>query len=295
VRPSEGPNVVIPRPRAVEVGNGVVGVYEYGDADGAPVFVFHGTPSCGAGFVWTDDPARERAIRVIAPDRPGVGLSSRRDAYTVADYPAMVGALADKLKLDRFAVWGYSGGGPYAVACAALLPDRVTRAAVTAGMGEVGVWAEPADFEQTDRQLLALTTKAPAVARAILNVAAFVARRAPTTALKSFEKQLIPADLEVAATLGPPDETIALFTRAFLRGAHGVVADYRALAHDWGVTFDGIVAPFNVFHGDADSMVPLRHGEELVARIPSAQLTVWRGEGHLGTITHAGEVLDALR
>jgi len=279
----------------VKVGSGVVGVYEYGDPDGAPMFAFHGTPACGAGFAFADGPARERALRVIAPDRPGVGLSSRRDSYIVADYPPMVAALADALGLERFAVWGYSGGGPYAVACAAGLPDRVTRAAVSAGMGEVGVWAEPKEFERTDRQFLALATRVPAVARFALGAGGFVARHAPKAAIKNFEKQLIPADLAVVATLGPPEEAIALFSQAFLRGAHGVVADYRCLAEPWGVALDHVAAPFNVFHGDADSMVPLRHGEELAARIPQAQLTVWPGEGHLGTITHIGQVLDALR
>jgi len=286
---------VIPKPREVKVTGGVVGVYDYGDPAGSPVFAFHGTPSCGAGFDWTDGPARERAIRVIAPDRPGVGLTSRDHSYIVADYPAMVGALADALDIDRFAVWGYSGGGPYAVACAARLPGRVTAAAVAAGMGELGVWAKPDEFERTDRQLLALCTKAPPVARVVLGAAGFLARRAPKTALKSFEKELIAPDLAVIATLPPPDETVALFTQAFLRGASGVVADYRALAQPWGVALDAITAPFTVFHGDADSMVPLRHGEELAARVPGARLVVWPGEGHLGTITHAGEILETLR
>jgi pimeloyl-ACP methyl ester carboxylesterase len=287
--------VAVPQPREVKVGSGVVGVYDYGDPNGAPVFAFHGTPACGAGFAFADDPARERALRVIAPDRPGVGLTSRRDSYTVADYPAMAGALADSLGLQRFAVWGYSGGGPYAVACAACLPDRVTRAVVSAGMGEVGVWAKPEDFEKTDRQMLGLARRSPALARLVLGTTGWLARRAPKMAMKSFEKQLIAPDLAVVATLQPPDEAMALFTQAFLRGAHGVVADYLTLAQPWGVAFDDINAPFAVFHGDADSMVPLRHGDELVARVPGATLTVWPGEGHLGTLTHVGEILDALK
>ncbi len=126
--------MTIPLPCDVQVGAGVVGVYEYGDGSGAPVFVFHGTPACGAGFAWADEPARERALRLLAPDRPGVGRSTRRD-YTVADYPPMVAALADALGIERFAVWGYSGGGPYAAACAALLPDRAIKAVVSCRHG----------------------------------------------------------------------------------------------------------------------------------------------------------------
>ncbi len=272
----------------------MVGLYDYGDPTGAPVMVFHGTPACGAGFAWADAPAAERGLRLVAPDRPGIGLSSRVAAWTIAEYPARVAALADALGIDRFAVWGYSGGGPYAVACAALLADRVTTAAVAAGMGQIGVWATIDESEKTDRQMLELSTTRPAVARALLGASGFGARVSPRIAMRSFEKQLSPSDREVVPTLGPPREAMALFTQAFLHGAHGVVADYAAIAGPWGFDVGSITTPMAVFHGDADTMVPLRHGEELAARVPGATLTVWPGAGHLGTITHVGDVLDAL-
>jgi len=288
--------VAILKPREVKVGAGVVGLYEYGDANGSPVFVFHGTPACGAGFAWADQPARERGLRLLAPDRPGVGLSSRLPNYTVSDYPAMVGALADALGIHQFAVWGYSGGGPYAAACAAVLPNRVTKAAVSAGMGQMGVWAKAEDFEKTDRQMLGLAVKHPAVARSMLGFTGWLARHAPKTAMKNFEKQMNDSDRAVAKDMmGAPDEAIALFTQAFLRGPHGVVADYISLAQPWGVRVEDTKVPMAVFHGNSDTMVPLRHSEELAARVPGAQLTVWPGAGHLGTVSQIGDVLDALR
>jgi pimeloyl-ACP methyl ester carboxylesterase len=286
--------MAIPKAREVSVGDGVVGVYEYGDPNGAPVFVFHGTPACGAGFAWADAPAREHGLHLLAPDRPGVGVSTRGD-YTVADYPPMVAALADALGIEQFAVWGYSGGGPYAVACAALLPDRVTKAVVSAGMGQVHVWAEAGDFEKTDRQMLELSPKHPAVARLILGTTGRLARIAPKTAMKSFDKQLSDADRAVMVTLGPPDEAMALFTQAFTHGAHGVIADYTAIAQQWGFPVESIRVPMVIFHGDADTMVPLRHGEELAARVPGAALHVWPGAGHLGTVAHVTDIVDALK
>jgi pimeloyl-ACP methyl ester carboxylesterase len=283
-----------PAPRVINVGERVVGVYEYGDPDGAPVMVFHGTPACGAGFAWAADGARERGLRLIAPDRPGVGESSRLASWTIADYPAQVTALADALGIDRFAVWGYSGGGPYAVACAALLPDRVTTTAVAAGMGQVGVWATIEESEKTDRQMLELSTKHPAVARLLLGTSGRAARVSPKIAMKSFEKQLNDNDREVVLGLGPPAEVMALFTQAFLHGASGVVADYAAIARPWGFDVERVETPLHLFHGDADTMVPLRHSEELAKRVPGSQLTVWPGAGHLGTITYVTDVLDSL-
>jgi pimeloyl-ACP methyl ester carboxylesterase len=285
----------VPVPREVDAGGRVVGVYEYGDPNGAPVMVFHGTPACGAGFAWADAPARERGLRLIAPDRPGIGLSSRLPAWTVADYPAEVATLADALGVEQYAVWGYSGGGPYAVACAALAADRVTTTAVAAGMGQMGVWARADDFEKTDRQMTELSTKHPAIARIILGTTGRLARLSPKSAMKSFEKQLNDRDREIVLGLGSPDEVMALFTQAFLRGAAGVVADYAALSEPWGFKVELVETPLAIFHGDADTMVPLGHSEELAKRVPAAELTIWPGEGHLGTIPHVGEILDALR
>lgn len=269
-----------------------VGYYEYGDPLGKPVLVFHGTPACGAGFGFADAAAGERHLRLIAPDRPGIGRSSRRASWTVGDYPTMVTAFADAMNIKRFGVWGYSGGGPYAVACAAKLGNRVEAAAVASGMGEVGVFAKPADFEKTDRQMLELAVKHPAIARRIMGMAGWLAQRSPKSAMKSFEKQLDASDRAVLATLGEPSAVMALFSRAFQNGPHGVVADYAAIARPWDCDLSAIVSPVTVWQGTADRMVPLHHAEQLAARLPKATLTTWEGEGHLGTITHVAEILD---
>lgn len=284
----------VPRDRVVELADGRrIGLYEYGDPDGRPVLVFHGVPACGAGFAWADEPARARGLRLLAPDRPGVGRSSGPPLRRVADEAQRMIDLAEALDLDRFALWGYSGGGPYAVACAATLGDRVTTTAVAAGMGEVGTWAEIDDFAKTDRQLLGLAPAHPRVARFTLSVSARLAKASPGSAMKSFAKELSDSDRAVLDGLGPPEEAMALFTAAFQNGARGVVDDYRAIAQPWGCPFE-VDGPLTIWHGDADTMVPLRHAEALAERLPGAVLTVWPGEGHLGTITHVDDILATL-
>jgi len=285
----------IPRPESIAVGNATVGYYMYGAPDGAPVVVFHGTPACGAGFAWADGPAASRGLRLIAPDRPGVGLSSRTESLTVASYAATVESMADALGLDSFAVWGYSGGGPYAVAAAALLPERVTAAAIAAGMGQIPEWAGVDEFEKTDRQFLMMATRRPRLARTLLGSVGRLARLSPASAMRSFVKQLSAADRAVIDTLGTPREVMALFTEAFLGGAAGVVDDYAALAQPWGIDLSTIVCPVLVAHGTADHMVPLAHSVALADRVATATLVTWPDEGHLATVTHVGEILDALR
>ncbi len=161
-------------------------------------------------------------------------------------------------------------------------------------MGQVGVWATIDESEKTDRQMLELSTTHPAIARFLLGASGRGARISPKFAMRSFEQQLSPSDREVVLGLGPPREVMALFTQAFLHGAYGVVADYAAIAQPWGFDVESIESPMAIFHGDADTMVPLRHGEELANRVPHAELTVWPGAGHLGTITHVEDILDAL-
>ena len=234
-------------------------------------------------------------MRLIAPDRPGVGLSSGASGYTVADYPGMVAELADAMGIERFGVWGYSGGGPYAVASrgehSAASPRRRSRGGHGTGrsVGEGRGLREdrPPDARARgaspeDRPVDALGDRA-------------LARLSPKSAAKSFSKQLSEADRKVADDLGDPREMIALFTHAFLRGGRGVVDDYRAIGQPWGVDLAAISVPVRIFQGDADTMVPARHAEELVQRIPGAELVRWPGEGHLAPITHTPEILDWLR
>jgi pimeloyl-ACP methyl ester carboxylesterase len=288
---------VTPGPQRVRLPDGsLVGVWEYGDPEGLPVLAFHGTPACGIGFAAADRAASQQGIRLLAPDRPGVGSSSRRSRWTVAGYVTQVQEFAEAMTLDRFAVWGYSGGGPYAVACAALLGDRIAAAAVGAGMGEIGVWARPQDFELIDRLMTWLSTRQPRVAGLLIATAGRFARLQPSLALRSFGADLPANDREfIRSVADAPQEIVATFTEAVRYGSDGVVADYAALSGPWGLELGAITTPLSVWHGDEDAAVPLWHSRELARRVPGARLTVWPGTGHLGPLEHAAEILAALR
>jgi pimeloyl-ACP methyl ester carboxylesterase len=286
----------IPPARTVRVASGrTVGYYEYGDPAGTPLFALHGVPACGAGFDWADTPARERGIRVIAPDRPGVGLSDPLPRRPVVEYAGELLAIADAFGFDRFAVLGYSGGGPYACALAHGAPERLTKVGVAAGMGHVGVWAKTSDFETTDARFLDMSREHPWWARTILRTVSAMAKVSPKQSVATFAKELSATDREVLQGFGDPRVAIALFTQAFLRGARGVVDDYATLSQPWGFDVEQITLPLAVWQGDADTMVPTAHAHALVERVPHATLTVFPGEGHLATVTHIGEILDALR
>ena len=269
-----------------------VGVYEYGDPDGAPLFALHGTPACGAGFDWTDGPARARGLRVIAPDRPGIGWSDPVTLTSVAAYAPELEALADELGFDRFSVLGYSGGGPYALAAAYGLADRVETVTIVAGAGEIGAWAEMRDLARSDRQVTWLALHARPLASVVMRAADVGARAFPRLALQSAATEMSARDRTVLRALGTARESMAPFRLALAHGPRGVVDDYALLARPWRFRLGDIARPVQVWHGTDDTLVPLAHSEALVARLPDASLTVWPGEGHLALITHVDEVLD---
>ena len=125
------------RDRIVRLADGRALAYaEWGAPDGFPVFGFHGSPGSRRTHLGEEAP-RSADVRLILPDRPGFGLSDPQPGRALLDWPRDVAALADHLGVDRFAVYGFSGGGPYALACAWAMPERVTAAAVVGGEGPI--------------------------------------------------------------------------------------------------------------------------------------------------------------
>jgi pimeloyl-ACP methyl ester carboxylesterase len=286
-----------PEPDVVRIPSGrAVSYYDIGDDSGTPVFAMHGTPACGAGFWWADERARERGVRLIAPDRPGVG---RSDHFThtqplVADYAPELAATADALGIESFSVLGYSGGGPYALAAAHAMPDRVRALAVVAGAGHIGEWAKVNDYAPTDRRMTRLSIHAPLLAHAGLFVSYHACRTMPGMSARLANMELSTTDRAVMKQFTSPRAALALFTRACTRGTRGALVDYATLARPWGFRVENVTVPTRCWHATDDPLVPIRHSDELASRIPGATVDRWPGEGHLAIVEHVGEVLDWL-
>src|SRR2546425_367214 len=269
-----------------------VGVASHGDPDGRLVFLNHGTPASRLGFEFTDAPARERGIRVLCPDRPGIGRSDPQPRRTLAGWADDVVALADVLSVDRFAVLGYSGGGPYALATAAGAPDRVTVAGLIAGVGPNDRPGARQGMAKTDLRLVALAQRRPWAARAMLRALHLGARVSPSSALRSFKKEVSAVDQRVLDQQGPG--VMAFFVEALRQGPKGVVEDYLLWAAPWGFALEQIPVPVHVWQGDDDSMVPMHHAEDMVGRLPNATRHRLPGVGHVSIQLHIGEILDSL-
>lgn len=254
-------------------------VYEDGDPAGAAVLVHHGTPGAGVLFdSWVRDSAA-RGIRLISYTRPGYAGSTRDPGRSVASAAADAAAIMDALGIDRFATWGTSGGGPHALACAALLGDRVAAAATLgslaprvegldwfAGMGDAGVLRAAVAGEQELRPLL--ERNRPGM------VGEAEGEEGDLDAIFG------PGDL--AALAGPLGAFFgAGFQAGLAGGVDGWVDDELAYARVWGFDPGAIGVPVQLWQGRQDRMVPYAHGVWLGRRLPRVDVRMSPDDGHI--------------
>jgi pimeloyl-ACP methyl ester carboxylesterase len=259
------------------------------------VLFFHGTPSSRLGLEWAEDAATMSGARVISIDRPGHGLSDRAPGRTLLDWSRDVAAFADAVGLGPFAVSGWSGGGPYVLACAYSMPERLTGAAVLSGCGPLDTRAARRSSSGLDRAMLNLSGRAPLAARAMLKPAVIAARRSPKLAVKSLEQDLSPRDVETFRRLNAdPKTAMVFFLEAFRSGTAGVVDDYRVLASPWEFAPEDIELPVHFWHGDEDRMVAISEARAVAERMPGATFNVVRGAGHLLLMDHMHDVFATL-
>jgi pimeloyl-ACP methyl ester carboxylesterase len=266
---------------------------ETGDSAGRPVFAFHGLP--GSRFQQHPDSAvaAARGARVIHLDRPGFGLSSPHPVRTLASWAADVAAAADGLGLGRYAVAGISGGGPFAVACAALQGERITRVAIASGVGPPGSMR---DGKMTVGARLGffLAARAAWAVKPPLAAIARMARNAPSRYLDLVASHLAPVDARMLARA----EVRAMFTRdlaeAFRQGPNAMLHDLALQARHWDLPLGAIRAPVALWHGDADWMIPPSATHHFAASIPGARVHLLAGEGHFMVFDRWGEILDWL-
>ncbi|MEA2460203.1 MAG: hypothetical protein QOH90_380 [Actinomycetota bacterium] len=263
-----------------------------------PVLLFHhGTPSSRALFSpWVTE-AESRGARLITYNRPGYGGSDPHPGRTVADVASDVRAIADQLGIERFATFGLSGGGPHTLACAALLPDRVTAAASMAGVGPND--ADDLDFtagmgEDNVEEFEAAIAGRDVLAPMLEGLRAEMLE-ADAAAVTEVLRTVL-SDVDVAAMSGEIGEIFVAWTREALeKGVEGWVEDDLAFAAPWGFDLADIQVPILLWQGSQDRMVPEAHGRWLAAHIPAVDARLRPDEGHLTLVTtRVGETFDWL-
>jgi pimeloyl-ACP methyl ester carboxylesterase len=256
---------------------------ESGDPKGFPIFIHHGTPAAGLLFQpWIDD-ARRRGLRLVSHDRPGYGDSDRLPGRSVADVVGDVVAIADHLGVDRLATWGLSGGGPHALACAYLLPERVTAVASLASVAPCG--EEGLDFlvgmGEDNITEFGLALSDHRGLRQLLEKWRLEILAAEPQQIVDLLEGLV-TEVDKAALSGGLAEFFHSCDQIGQRdGIEGWYDDDLAFTQPWGFDLESIRVPVLLWQGGQDLMVPFSHGEWLATRIPGVEARLLDDEGHL--------------
>jgi len=261
------------------------------------VVYLHGTPGSRVGPFPLVRVLYELGVRLISFDRPGYGGSDRWPGRRVADVAQDVAAIADELGLDTFAVVGRSGGGPHALACAALLAGRVTRAGVLVSLAP---WeAEGLDWfagmsESNVREYTAARSEPELLTTTLAQVAGRV-QADPTSLVPALGPDMPEADRRVVADTGIKRLLMKNFAEALRGGsAAGWVDDNLAFCGPWGFEVSDIHVPVLLWHGENDVFSPAAHTRWLAGRIPGAELWVGPDAAHFGALEVLPDVLSWL-
>jgi pimeloyl-ACP methyl ester carboxylesterase len=267
-----------------------------GPPGGMPLVLHHGTPGAAVRYAPAFDAAVAHGFRVLLPSRPGYGASSPDPGRLVASVAADVAALLDAVGADEFVTVGKSGGGPHALACAALLPARCRAAASIAGVAPYR--AEGLDWlagmgEENIAEFGAALAGEPELNAFLTGASAELVDVRPAEIVAAFGDLVSEADRR-ALVGGFAEYQAESFRRAVSAGTAGWRDDDLAFVRDWGFALADIRPPVSVWQGDQDRMVPYAHGKWLATHLPSPEVHLIPGEGHLSLIDNFALVVESL-
>jgi pimeloyl-ACP methyl ester carboxylesterase len=274
-----------------------IDVWLAGPADGEAVVFHSGTPGNGMPFSWHVENMAERGLRYVSVTRPGYGSSTRLAGRRVADVVPDTRFVLDHLGIDKAWILGWSGGGPHALACAALMPERVRGTALIAGVAPYPAegldWFAGMGAENVEEFKAALAGH-EALMPFMQPLADLFGKVTPTEVADSFGSLI--DDVDRGSLTGELADYVAgLFREAFRTGYWGIFDDDIAFSTPWGFDVGSIRGPVDIWQGAHDRMVPFGHGQWLAAHVGHARAHLFQEQGHLTLVVDAyPQILDAL-
>jgi len=272
-----------------------MGYAVFGDPQGMAVLALHGTPGSRFMFALSDEAARARGLRIIAPERPGYGLSDYYPARSLAELAADVAALSDALELERFAVLGVSGGGPHALAAAAAMPDRVALLALVSPVGPIADCRRRIRMSRLHRLIFTRMGRSDAACATFFWLVRTLVRSAPDVAYRALMQRVVASDREL---LQRPEVKANLQTalkEGLRRGINGARQDLRLFCAPWGLHLEEIDVPTVLWQGSDDTIVPPGAAYYLAEILPHCRLDVIQGAGHYWVFGQFARVLDTVQ
>lgn len=281
-----------------------IGLARFGAVDGDPVLALHGAPASRLMYDVADEPAKKLGLTLYCPDRPGYGLTPIDEAPSLDSRTNDLVMIADALALDKFSVLAVSGGGPYGVALAAKLGDRITGLGLVSPLGPVAQYQAARKSGLIGRNHKRMATghhilflNLPKLRR-LLSVQAGISARvfkvAPHLFARLFALSLSGSDTKVLRQPHVQESLIAMTMEALRQGVVGGLGDLDVFSKPWPVAFEAITSPAILWQGTADRIVPAAVSVWLSGLIPNCRLVRLEDCGHFWVYDHVEEVLAAL-
>ncbi len=284
-------------PSSMHLQDGRILAYaEYGVPGGKPVFYFHGLAGSRLEPAMLDaDDLEGAGIRLIACDRPGMGGSAFQSGRGFHHMPADIVALADSLGLEKFGVFGVSGGGGYVSACARLIPERLTAAVIASGAGRMDSPEARAGLPFVGRLMWWLAARSVRLTALLLSLTKPPVQGDVAKIRRQMMRSMPPEEALVFEKPGRLEAFMASAAESMRQGVQGIAWDTHLCASPLDFRLEEIRFPVRLLHGEADQNVPAAAARQVAAAIPGCQAAFYPGEGHFSTVVnHLDEILHTL-
>ncbi|RIE17318.1 alpha/beta fold hydrolase [Candidatus Cryosericum septentrionale] len=271
-----------------------LGYAEFGDPSGMPVFFFHGFPASRLEGIPLDAPARAVGVRVIAPDRPGFGLSDPKRGRSFSDWPDDVIQLAVHLGIYDFAVLGTSGGSPYVVACADRISERLTAAGIVSGISPLHNRAVRLTMDPDQRRMFVSVARFPWLARRVLARSMQEVLADFPSLLKRMAAERPDVDKSVLERPDIKDMLRTNLIETFRQGVAGAAQELALYPGSWRLALKKVVYPIQIWQGREDVITPPSMAEELASLLPHTLTRWYPNEGHSLLFARSEEILRQL-
>jgi pimeloyl-ACP methyl ester carboxylesterase len=272
-----------------------IGYAEFGDPQGSAVFAFHGTPGSRFMFALTDQAAHARGLRIVAPERPGYGLSDFRSRTSLAPTAEDMTAFADALNLERLALIGVSGGAPFAIAAAAAMPERTVLLGVISPVGPIAECRGRIRMSKLHRLIFTRIGRSPSAIASFFWLLRSLVRLAPGVAYRALMQRVPRSDRVVLARAEVKANLQTALKEGLRPGIDGARQDLRLFCAAWDLPLTDIDVPTVIWQGSDDPIVPPGGAYYLAERLPNCRLDVIQGGGHYWVFGEFERVLDAVQ
>ena len=271
-----------------------LGYAEFGDPSGKPVLFFHGFPASRLESIPLDIPAQAVGVRLIAPDRPGFGLSDPKPGRSFSDWPDDVIQLTTRLRIHDFAVLGTSGGSPYVIACADRICERLTAAGIVSGISPLHSEAVRLTMNPGQRHMFVSVARFPWLARRLLAQSMREAQSDFPSLLIRMAAERSNVDTSVLERPDIKDMLHINLTETFRQGVVSAAQELALYPGSWHIVLKNVTYPIQIWQGRKDVITPPSMAEELASLLPHTLTRWYPDEGHSLLFARSEEILRQL-